>query len=69
MAVFDQEDKVVGAGDAKDVNDVDSRREPEQESDTFDSESHNSETQAGVKKVEAISKMWTTGGLVVAYVT
>lgn len=28
-----------------------------------------SETQAGVKKVEAISKSWTKGGLIIAYVT
>jgi hypothetical protein len=66
MAVHDEESKVIGAGDAKDS---DYGREPEQNSDTVETESQHSETQAGVKKVEAISKMWTMGGLVVAYVT
>ncbi|KIW02141.1 uncharacterized protein PV09_06627 [Verruconis gallopava] len=37
--------------------------------DDCDTESQVSETQAGVKKLEAISKTWTSTGLIIAYVT
>jgi hypothetical protein len=66
MAVNDGDSKVVGAADPKDA---DYGRDHERSSDNFETESHESETQAGVKKVEAISKMWTTGGLIIAYAT
>lgn len=59
-------DKAVAAGDVKDAEY--GNRSPELDGD-HDSNSLNSDTQAGVKKVEAISKVWTTGGLVVAYST
>lgn len=65
MALHDEQPKSDGANDVKDA---DFGRDHEQESDNFDTESHNSETQAGVKKVEAISKTWTTASLAIAYV-
>lgn len=37
--------------------------------DGFDSASENSEIQAGVKRIEAVSKAWTKTSLIVAYVT
>lgn len=41
----------------------------EQDSDDHEIASQASgERQAGVKKIEAISLMWTTGGLIIAYV-
>jgi hypothetical protein len=61
----DEHNKAATAGDTKDAE---YGRSPELDSD-HDANSLDSETQAGVKKVEAISKVWTTGGLVVAYST
>ena len=68
MAITEGEQvKATNSGD--DVKNGDYGQEHERGSDNYDSESLASSTQAGVKKVEAISKMWTTGGLVVAYCT
>ena len=38
-------------------------------SDGNDSASINSEAQAGVKRIEAVSKAWTKTSLIIAYVT
>lgn len=38
-------------------------------SDENDTASETSEKQAGVKRIEAISKSWTTTSLIIAYVT
>jgi hypothetical protein len=54
----------------EDVKDPQYAREHERDSEEYDAASRASdEAQAGVKKVEAISASWTTGGLIVAYVT
>jgi len=38
-------------------------------SDGLDSASENAEMQAGVKRIEAVSKAWTKTSLIVSYVT
>lgn len=38
-------------------------------SDGYDSASVNPEAQAGVKRIEAVSKAWTKTSLIIAYVT
>lgn len=65
MAITDEEHK--GVGDI--AKDTQYGHEHERDSDEFETSSQTSGTQAGVKKVEAISASWTVGGLVVAYVT
>jgi hypothetical protein len=65
MSSQDEENKGTVPYDAKDGG----LGHEHESSDGFETESHNSETQAGVKKVEAISAMWTTAGLAIAYCT
>lgn len=61
-----EEEKVIG----EDVKDPQLAHEQEHDGEEDDAASQASkEEQAGVKKVEAISASWTTGGLIVAYVT
>jgi SP family sugar:H+ symporter-like MFS transporter len=49
-------------------------KDAEQERDVYSSDGHDtasetSEKQAGVKRIEAVSKSWTKMSLVIAYVT
>jgi SP family sugar:H+ symporter-like MFS transporter len=49
-------------------------KDAEPDRDTYSSDGHEtasetSEKQAGVKRIEAVSKSWTTTSLVIAYVT
>lgn len=41
----------------------------DQDSDGYDTASLESEAQAGVKRIEAVSKAWTKTSLIIAYVT
>jgi SP family sugar:H+ symporter-like MFS transporter len=49
--------------------DRDTPRDTDVSSDVLDSASETSEKQAGVKRIEAVSKSWTKTSLIIAYVT
>lgn len=49
--------------------DQDTPRDTDVSSDALDSASEISEKQAGVKRIEAVSKSWTKSSLIIAYVT
>jgi SP family sugar:H+ symporter-like MFS transporter len=49
--------------------DRDTPRDTDVSSDGLDSASEKSEKQAGVKRIEAVSKSWTKSSLIIAYVT
>jgi SP family sugar:H+ symporter-like MFS transporter len=49
--------------------DRDTPRDTDMSSDALDSASEISEKQAGVKRIEAVSKSWTKSSLIIAYVT
>jgi hypothetical protein len=67
MTLSDEEkNKGISSGE---FTDPQYAREHEQNSEDLQTASHDPETQAGVKKIEAISASWTSGGLIVAYVT
>ncbi len=67
MTLSDEvESKDIRSGEFKDPQYA---REQEQDSKDLQTASHDPETQAGVKKIQAISASWTTGGLILAYVT